>query len=85
MPARADGPVKVYTTPTCPWCKEAKAFLEAKGVAYNEIDVSRNRKLVDELKAVSGQLGVPVVTDGRTVVIGFDRAGLERLTKALAL
>ena len=72
-------PLKVYTTPTCPWCKEAKAFLEGKGVAFQEVDVSKDRNLVEELHKISGQLGVPVVTDGTTIVIGFNKAGLEKL------
>ena len=76
--------VKVYTTPTCPWCRQAKGLLESKGVPYEEVDVTKDRTLVDDLQAVSGQLGVPVVTDGKTVVIGFDKARLEQLVAALA-
>ena len=76
--------VKVYTTPTCPWCRQAKGLLESKGVRYEEVDVTKDRRLVEELQAVSGQLGVPVVTDGKTVVIGFDKARLEQLVAALA-
>ena len=76
--------VKVYTTPTCPWCRQAKALLESKGVPYEEVDVTKDRTLVDELQAVSGQLGVPVVTDGTTVVIGFNKAALEHLVAGAA-
>ena len=72
----------MYTTPTCPWCKEAKAFLEAKGVVFQEVDVSKDRKLVEELHKVSGQLGVPLTTDGKTFVIGFDVAALGKFAKA---
>ena len=75
-------PVKVYTTPTCPWCRQAKAFLDSHGVTYEEIDVTKDRSLVEELKAVSGQLGVPVVTDGTMVVIGFDKGELGKLAAA---
>ncbi len=71
--------VTVYTTPTCPWCKQAKGFLQSKGVAYREVDVTKDRKLVDELYELSGQLGVPVITDGATVIIGFDKPSLEKL------
>jgi len=77
-------PLKVYTTPTCPWCKEAKAFLQAKGVAFQEVDVSKDRKLVEELRKISGQLGVPVSTDGKAIVIGFNKPGLEKLAAAVA-
>ena len=72
--------VKVYTTPTCPWCKQAKALLESRGVPYEEVDVTKDRRLAEDLREVSGQLGVPVVTDGTTVVIGFNKAALEELS-----
>ena len=75
-------PIKVYTTPSCPWCKKAKAFLRSKGVRFEEVDVSRDRALVRELYERSGQLGVPVIADGKTVIIGFDRPALERLVPA---
>ncbi|HEX7006973.1 MAG TPA: glutaredoxin domain-containing protein, partial [Alphaproteobacteria bacterium] len=32
--------VVLYTTAFCPFCHRAKALLEAKGVAYEEIDVT---------------------------------------------
>lgn len=72
-------PIKVYTTPTCPWCKKAKEFLRSKGAAFEEVDVTKDRTLVEELRAVSGQLGVPVITDGERVVIGFNRHALEEM------
>ncbi|WP_426957175.1 glutaredoxin 3 [Muricoccus radiodurans] len=30
--------VEIYTTPFCPYCARAKALLERKGVAFEEID-----------------------------------------------
>ena len=33
--------VKVYSTPTCPWCIRAKDYLRSKNVAFEDIDVSR--------------------------------------------
>ena len=34
--------VKVYTTPTCPYCKKAKAWLKEHGVKFEEINVLEN-------------------------------------------
>ena len=75
-------PLKVYTVPTSPWCKRAIAFLNSKRLAFEEVDVTRRRASLDELRALSGQIGVPVTTDGRTVVIGFDVAALGKFAKA---
>jgi glutaredoxin 3 len=34
--------ITIYTTPYCPYCMQAKALLTRKGVAFEEIDVSRS-------------------------------------------
>ena len=72
-------PVKVYTAPTCPWCKQAKAFLTQRRVPFEEVDVTKDRQLVEELLSISGQIGVPVIMDGAAVIIGFDKPALENL------
>lgn len=30
--------VKVYSTPTCPWCKKTKTLLEEHGIAYGDLN-----------------------------------------------
>ncbi|MGN6671181.1 MAG: glutaredoxin 3 [Candidatus Nucleicultricaceae bacterium] len=35
-------PVQVYTTNYCPYCVRAKALLEKKGVAFEEIDLTHD-------------------------------------------
>lgn len=73
--------VKIYSTPTCPYCTMAKKYLSEKGVSYEDIDVSANPDKVSELVDASGQLGVPVIVVENEVIIGFDR---PRLDQALA-
>ena len=55
-----------------------KEFLSQRGVKYEDRDVSANAVYAQELKQ-SGQMGVPVTLINNQMVIGFDRAGLERL------
>lgn len=55
-----------------------KEFLSQRGVKYEERDVSANAVYAQELRN-SGQMGVPVTVIDNQMVIGFDRAGLERL------
>jgi len=74
--------VKLYTTPTCPYCYTLKAFLEERGVKYEEIDVSQNEKAREEMVEKSGQAGVPVVDINGQIVVGFDR---ERIMELLDL
>lgn len=73
--------VTIYTTPTCPFCKMEKAYLQEKGIAYREVDVSDNPAKAQEMIGKSGQMGVPVtvVTRGgeEKVVVGFDKPALN--------
>jgi glutaredoxin-like YruB-family protein len=71
--------VKIYTTPTCGYCHQAKRFLDGLGVNYTEYDVSTDRTAAEEMVNLTGQMGVPVfIVDGQ-VVIGFDQTRLEQM------
>lgn len=74
--------VKIYTTPTCPWCKKTKAFLKENKIDYKEIDVGSDDAASKEMIKKSGQMGVPVVDIDGTIIAGFDE---EKLRKALKL
>jgi len=71
--------VTVYSTPTCPYCHQVKAYLARRGVEFAEYDVSVDQTAAQEMIRKSGQMGVPVITIGDQMVIGFDRARLEQL------
>ena len=65
--------VVIYTTPFCPYCLMAKRLLAKKGVAFEEIDVSGNWDLRDELVTRSGgRTTVPQIWIGETHVGGSD-------------
>ncbi len=74
--------VVIYTTPTCGYCKLAKALFQEKGVAYSEKDVAADSAAADEMIQKSGQMGVPVIAisdeDGsdEQLIVGFDKAKL---------
>lgn len=74
--------VKVYSTPTCPYCKMAKTYLDEKGIKYRDFDVTQDAAAKDEMIEKSGQMGVPVLTVDGELVIGFDRERLDNLIKA---
>lgn len=73
--------VKVFSTPTCPYCKMAKDYLTEKGVTFEEVDVSADAAGRDEMIKKSGQMGVPVIMVDNEVIIGFDKERLEGLLK----
>ena len=60
-------PVLLYTKTGCPYCDAERAELQAAGVAFREIDVSREPQAIPELlKLTRGRRIVPVVVcEGR--------------------
>ena len=73
--------VLIYTTPTCTYCHMVKQFFKEHKITYEEIDVTTDKKYVDELMRKSGQLGVPVIDANGHIVVGFDREALKRALK----
>ena len=71
--------IKIYTTPTCGYCKMAKKYLSEIGIQYTEYDVSRDRQAADEMVNLTGQMGVPVIVVDGQIIVGFDRPRLEQL------
>ena len=74
--------VRVYSTPTCPWCIRTKQFLKDNNIAFEDIDVSSNQQAAEEIIQKSGQMGVPVLDIDGQVIVGFDK---ERIKQALGL
>ncbi|MBI1984497.1 MAG: glutathione S-transferase N-terminal domain-containing protein [Candidatus Wildermuthbacteria bacterium] len=71
--------VIIYTTPSCVYCKSAKAFFAENNVAYEEKNVAEDLKARDEMVKKSGMMAVPVIDVAGTVVIGFDKQKLSEL------
>ncbi len=69
--------VKVYSTPTCPYCTMAKRYLDSKGVKYKDINVAADMAAAQEMVMKSGQMGVPQLEINGRIIIGFDRAGID--------
>ncbi|MDN5566534.1 MAG: glutaredoxin 3 [Psychrobacter sp.] len=66
--------VKVYTTPICPYCSNAKQLLKHKGVEYEEIgmhDMSSDERR-ELMKKTNNYRTVPQIFVGDTFVGGFD-------------
>lgn len=76
--------IKVYSTPTCPWCVLAKNYFAAKNIEFENIDVT-DEKNAKEMVEISGQMGVPVITFEKDndkdvdVVIGFNKEQIEKI------
>jgi len=73
--------VKMYTTPFCKYCKVAKELFLKKNVAFEEIDITRDQKLMKEMLEKSNQMTVPVFDINGQILVGFNRTKLEEALK----
>jgi glutaredoxin 3 len=81
--------VTIYTTEPCGYCRTAKALLDKRGIAYEEINLARDPEGRAELVRLTGMMTFPqVIIDGEPVggyqeLAQADRAGrLEGLVAA---
>ena len=73
--------VKVYSTPTCPYCVMAKDFLKEHNIEFQEINVAEDEKGREEMVSKSGQLGVPVIEINDKIIIGFNQEAVKKELK----
>ena len=75
--------ITLYSTTFCGWCDEAKDYLNSRGIAYEEINVSRDTAARAEVLRVSGQEYVPtIVVDGK-VLANFDVEQLQEFLEEI--
>jgi glutaredoxin 3 len=71
--------VQIYSTGWCPYSFAAKALLEDKGIAYDEIDVTAPEMRADMIQRAHGRRTVPQIFIGGTHVGGYlELADLDR-------
>ena len=64
--------VTIYTTDTCPYCRQAEQFLTSKGVPFTNIDVTGNDELRAKLVELSGgRKTVPQIFIGGQPIGGY--------------
>jgi glutaredoxin 3 len=72
-------PVTVYTTRLCGYCVAAKRLLSARGVPYEEVDVTADAAKREWLARATGHKTVPQIFIGDHVVGGYhELAALDR-------
>ena len=71
--------VTIYTTPTCHFCHAAKDFCSANGIQFTDYNVAADLPKRQEMIQKSGQMGVPVITIDKDLMVGFDEERLRQL------
>ncbi|MFU8868449.1 glutathione S-transferase N-terminal domain-containing protein [Natronococcus sp.] len=63
--------ITLYELPGCPFCAKVRTKLDDLELDYDVIEVPRSREDRTEVERVSGQTGVPVITDESQGVEGM--------------
>jgi glutaredoxin len=71
--------VVVYTTSWCPWCRKTMAWLDERGVEYENRDIEKNPAWRDELLEKSGGTSIPVVEIEGELIRGFNPGRMGEL------
>ena len=71
--------VRIFSTPSCVYCITLKEYLKKYEINFENIDVSKDEKALDEMVEKSGQMGVPVIDINGEFIIGFDKAKINQL------
>jgi glutaredoxin 3 len=74
--------IKIYSTPTCPYCRMTKAFLDELKLTYEDIDISASEQATAEMVQKSGQMSVPVLEINGKIVLGFDKDAITAALRA---
>ncbi len=73
----------IYSTTTCPYCKQLKEYFKAKNITFAEKLIDQDKVAVGEMEKESGGFkGVPFVViikdDGtKETVTGFDKGKIN--------
>ena len=57
----------------------AKEYFQKNNVEYQEFDVGRDLAKRQEMIEKSGQMGVPVITVGDDMIVGFNKPRLQEM------
>lgn len=73
----------MYTTPWCGYCVRAKALLDSRGLAYEEVNLDEDPQFRRKLNELTGGWTVPQILIDDRPIGGYTE--LWRLDKAGAL
>ncbi|KKT17686.1 MAG: NrdH-redoxin [Candidatus Nealsonbacteria bacterium RIFCSPHIGHO2_01_FULL_43_31] len=71
--------IRIFSTPSCPYCVTLKEFLKKHGFEFEDLNVGTDARAREEMIAKSQQMGVPVVEIDGQIIIGFDKKKIVQL------
>ncbi|HZM06166.1 MAG TPA: glutaredoxin [Candidatus Saccharimonadales bacterium] len=73
--------VRLFIKPWCGWCHQAIAWLDARGIAYETLDVLAEPLARQEMRQLSGQSLAPVIDVDGEILADFDTVQLAEFWK----
>ena len=73
--------IKIYSSPTCPFCYVLKNYLKEKGFEFEETDISKETAKREELIKKTGLATLPVVEINGQLIVGFDKKKIDEVLK----
>jgi glutaredoxin len=78
------GRIKIYSTPGCGLCDQAKKYFTGKGVEVDLVDVTRDSEALQEMRKLAGGVRTaPVISICDKVFVGFNKRELEEAASCL--
>jgi glutaredoxin len=72
------GNLIMYCTPWCSTCRQARAYLAQNGIAYTEVDISKDRAAAAKVRGwANGNETTPTFDIQGTIIVDFDQARLR--------
>lgn len=66
--------VVLYVTEWCPYCRQAREFMDAEGVPHRVVDIEKDAEGAREYQARGGTGGIPLVAVGTEAIEGWSEA-----------
>lgn len=73
--------IRLFIKSGCGWCDEAMEWLDARGIAYKQLNVSQDAASFREMIRLSGQTLAPVIDVDGEVLADFGADELEEWWK----
>ena len=75
--------IRLFIKPFCPWCHKAVAWLDARGIKYETLDVITDGNAFKEMVKLSGQRLAPVIEVDGKILADFGPEELEKFWETL--
>mgnify|MGYP001463981132 CR=1 FL=1 len=71
--------ITVYSTNTCVWCNAVMKYFKSKGIDAEKVMLDDEPELRQQLLDKTGAMTVPITTDGKDYVVGYNIGKLAKL------